>query len=138
MTTLNYRDLIDGALYTKLNVAAVTDLADGPYNTVAPNEAESPYVLFSLQSMNRDDWAFDGEGCEALYLVKVVFQSGWPHAQEAVDTQIIAALHDQTLTVSGGTNIYIRRQTDIRYSEEIGGRRWWHCGGSYKIICNDN
>jgi len=137
MTAINYRTILDDAIYGKLNVAGVTDIAAGPYNTVAPNSATSPWAQFSLQSMNRDDWAFAGEGCEALYLVKAVGSGGWPYGFEAIDTAIITALHDQTLSLSGATNIYIRRQSDIRYSETIGGVRWWHLGGLYKIICND-
>ena len=124
------------ALYARLTTfSALTTLLAGTasvYNQQAPTGAALPYVVFNLMA-GGDDNDNPNRALSLLYNVKAVGTAGFLNSGN-IDTQIDAALHAQTLTVSGWANIWTHRITNQRYVETVeGGRRYFHAGGQYRI-----
>ena len=125
---------LETALYTKLNVSAVTTLATGGvWNKIAPQGTALPYVIFQWQG-GGDDNLTPRRGRNLIYTVKALAADA--DTAENIDEQIDLALHYQTLTVSGWTNYRMAREDDVNYQEEPTGVPVWHIGAMYRIeIC---
>lgn len=132
----NLRVNLDKAVYDKLNVTAVTNVATGGvFNTLAPQGTAPPYVLF--QAMTKmDEHSFNGRFGNALYMVKAVSRSPWPKEALDIDTQIDTALEDASLSITGYTALLCRRESDIYLTEDAGGVIWTHSGGLYRIMAD--
>lgn len=132
----NYRLNTDTAIYNTLNVQALVALAPGGvFNTLAPQTAPLPYVLFQMVSKN-DDHTFNGRFAEGVYIVKGVSESPWPKAAADIDTQIDTLLEDASLTITGFNPILCRRESDFTLVEERDGRMFQHVGGLYRVIAD--
>lgn len=125
---------LDTAIYNKLNgTAALTTALGGSYiyQHTAPQGQALPYVIFfhaggGQENVNPSDLQ------NHVYLVKAVAadlsQAG------SLDDNIRAALHQQTLTIAGYTNIYTARETTVRLAEVTGkGTFAYHAGAYYRI-----
>jgi len=102
------------------------------YNQLAPQPAPAKYCVFQWQGggdLNESPTRMR----EPLYTVRGVATT--KAAAIAIDAAIDAALHNQTLTVTGWTNILCRRQTDINFIEQdSGGVNRFHAGAIYRVI----
>ena len=59
----NLRVNLDTAIFSTLNVASVTNEATGGvFNSVAPQGAEPPFVVFQAMSKTDDYFAYTGRG----------------------------------------------------------------------------
>jgi hypothetical protein len=125
----------DAAIYSRLQTTgALTSLLAGTtaiYHLQAPEGATLPYVVWNLQ----------GGGDENLsqhrtknFVVFVRAYSGVSAAQAgSIDAQIDAALHLIPLTVSGWTDFWLARETDLETVQlEPSGRQVWMAGGLYR------
>ena len=132
----NARLNLDKAVYDKLNVQAVTNVATGGvYNGLAPKGASAPYVIF--QAMSKvDEHTFSGRFANAVYMVKAVSRNPWPKEAMDVDTQVDTALEDASLSVSGYSALLCRRESDVYMVEDDAGVIWHHVGGLYRIIAD--
>lgn len=108
------------------------------HNLRPPAAAVFPLVIYGLQA-GSDDNDNPHRARHLLYLLKAV-SVGSPYGGEAVadagtiDAAIDAAFHKVPLTVTGWTNIWLVRETDIRYIEELpNNRQFFHAGGVYRI-----
>jgi hypothetical protein len=135
---------IDTGLYTALNTDAGTAMgtvtgslnnlgATAVYNTIAPQTAALPYVVFSQQS-GIGEWVFDDRAWKStLYLVKAVGQGHSAATPSALSDRFDTVLNDKPLTLTGWTCERIRREQDVKYAEVSEGVIYHHIGGLYRI-----
>jgi len=128
---------IKAALYLKLTgSAAITSLLSGTaavYDSIAPNEATLPLVIFSKQD-GRPVNRMGGVAYEShVYLVKGVTEGESAALAGSVAKAIDAALNNTTLTISGYTQMLCRRNGEVDYPESDEGRTIRHIGATYKI-----
>ena len=53
---------------------------------------------------------------------------------EAAQARIIVLLNDATLSISGSVLLYLRRQSDVEYPEEIDGVQYKHAGSLFRLV----
>ena len=129
-------NVLDAALYTRLQGTAVSSLLSGTtaiYKNQAPEGAVLPYIVFSKQSGSPEN--LDANRVDnLLYYVRAY--SGVSAAQAgSIDARVDTALHLIPLTVSGWTNIWLAREANIELpSTEPSGRVIHSAGALYRII----
>lgn len=129
------------AIYQKLNVASVTSLlASGSASlshAVAPATAGYPFVIFQKQS-GTPTGRFGGQAMKSdLWLVKAVDRNTTSSRAEDIDKAINDVLDFQTLTVTGGSNPYLARESDVDYLETEGDQQYRHHGALYRLVTQD-
>lgn len=129
---------VDQALYTQL----AADLGTATLGTIgitgifrqqAPQGAAEPYVIFQQQA-GTDSYTFNIQDVRTLvYLVKVVDKS--PSGLRAANAaeRINTLLTDKPLSLTGWTNIRLRRETDVEYSEIDNGIQYQHYAALYRV-----
>ena len=131
----------DSAIYTRLQTtSALTSLLAGTtsiYHLQAPEGATLPYVVFSLQS-GIDDNLSRHRTKQNVWFIRAY--SGSSAAQAgSIDAQIDTALHLVPLTVSGWTDFWLARETDLETVQlEPSGRQVWMAGGMYRERLDKN
>lgn len=131
---------LDQAIYKKLQGRSqLTALLAGTtsiYADQAPDNAAFPYVVFSHQ----------GGGDENLdaHRTKNVVKFIRAYSQESkaqagsIDAQIDAALHLQTLTVTGWSNFWTAREEDLSAVDTLSNsQKVYMVGGLYRIRIED-
>ena len=135
----NLRPNLDSAMHTTLNVASIVDVATGGvHNTTAPEHATLPYVIFQAFSKVDDYYSATKRGADALYMVKAISKSRWPKEANDIDTLIDTVLQDASLSISGFTLLWCRRQEDIYLVEHEASETFHHVGGLYRIQVNQD
>jgi hypothetical protein len=132
---------LSSSIYSRLQTTGgLTSLLAGTtsiYHLQAPEGATLPYVVYSTQ----------GGGDENLsqhrtknLVVFVRAYSGSSAAQAgSIDAQIDAALHLNPLTVSGWTDFWLARETELEtVQNEPSGRPVWMAGAMYRIKLDHN
>lgn len=130
-------NVLSAGVYSRLQGAsALTSLLAGTtsiYHLQAEEGESLPYVVFSTQG--------GGDTNDTSNRVKniVVFAraySGVSAAQAgSIDAQIDTALHLTPLTVSGWTNIWLARETDLEtVTTEPDGQKIYMSGGMYRAM----
>jgi len=133
----NLRVNLDTAIFSTLNVASVTNEATGGvFNSVAPQGAEPPFVVFQAMSKTDDYFAYTGRGAEAVYMVKTIAQSPWPKSAGDIDTQVDSVMQDASLSITGFSLLSCRREEDIYLVEDQEGVIYQHVGGLYRIVAD--
>lgn len=127
---------VETALYSRLaGASALTALlatTTSIYNTVAPQGAAYPLVVFNLQA-GGDDNKSPHRAKQLLYLVKAVSATSMKDAG-TIDNEVDTALHGLVLTVTDWTNYWLMRGQDVRFEELApDGKRYFHSGGIYRI-----
>lgn len=100
------------------------------YNQQAPEGVALPYVVFYLasglipNSVPRDtlNFVYRAEGLATTR-----------DSAEAIHQQIYAALHEQTLTVTGWTNYWTACENIYPIFENVKGSPRWRYGGVYRV-----
>lgn len=105
------------------------------YFQEAPENAPFPFVIFSKQSgvpteAFADPSAYDTD----IWLVKGVDRNTTADNAEAIAARLTVLLNDGTLSISGGTLLYLRRQSDVDYAEITDGITYKHSGSLYRLI----
>jgi len=127
---------ISTALYACLtgSTALTTLLASAAsvYDTQAPDGATYDYVAFShtgggpTNQTPRDDQ-------NNLFFVRAYSHTSAKKAGQ-IDAQLYSLLHHKPLTVSGWSNFWMARETDLKMIEnEPSGGKIWMQGGYYRI-----
>ena len=130
----NLRVNLDTAIYSVLNVTAVTNEATGGvFNSIAPEGTEPPYVVFAAMSKVDDYFAYTERGGSAVYMVKAIDRSPWPKGAGDIDTQIDSVMQDASLSITGHTLLSCRRESDIYLIDDQAGVIYQHIGGLYRI-----
>ena len=103
------------------------------YQNLAAQGDDAPYVIFQKQA-GTPDYTFTGKAFDNdLYMVKAVTQGHSPALAGTIADRIDAVLTDGSLTISGGTHYYLRREADIDYTETGDGVTYHHIGASYRV-----
>lgn len=129
---------VDTALYSRLaadlgTLTLGTLGCTGVYRFQAPQGSVEPYVIYQQQA-GTDSYTFSAQDARSLvYLVKAVdaSTSGLRAAQMA--ERIDALLTDKPLSLSGWTNIRLRRESDVEYIETDAGKTYQHYGALYRV-----
>lgn len=109
------------------------------YYQQAPSGAGFPYVIFQKQASTPryaiGQRAYDSD----LWLIKGVVRSDPKTAGSADTVDNIASrldvlLTDATLSISGRTQLYLRRESDVDYPEEADGVVYQHAGSLFRLI----
>lgn len=131
----NVTTALEAGLYSKLTGQASLITALGGtliYNQQAPQNPGAKYAVFQWQGggdLNESPTRMR----EVLYTVRGVATTR--AAAGSIDAAIDDALHKQTLTVSGWTNVLCMRGQDINFVEQdAGGVNYHHVGAIYRII----
>jgi len=126
---------VDVGLYSKLSAdtALVALLsADTPmFNMVAPPNTDMPYVIF-FGSGGGPDNITPSDLRSMVYGVKGVAST--LNAAASIDARIDTLLHNNSITVSGYTNIWLARETEVQLVEDApDGNPIYHYGAYYRI-----
>jgi hypothetical protein len=134
-------------LYERLNHTAVLAGTPGPTITsadirhaVAPSEATYPMIVFNKQSGTPTNLVGFGEKWRAstqenqVWLVKAIAKGGSPSDAEHLAKRISERLTSGTLTISGGTQTHLTRESDVDYAEVQAGEQYHHHGALYRVI----
>lgn len=99
-----------------------------------PAEWTNPLVHFDMSS-TRDLIGVGGVriGVHAIYLVKVITEGSSYAPARPIAARIDALLNDVNVTTPYGT-IACHRESIVRYGEALGGVRYRHLGGMYRIL----
>lgn len=129
---------LDTAIYSMLSGGtALTTLVGGTaspriYHLQAPEGSPLPYVVWNIQG--------GGDTNDSPHRVKslVIFVRGFSSvsAKDAgsIDAQVDGLLHLKTLTVTGWTNIWLARETDLETVENPpSGAPVYMAGGLYRV-----
>ena len=108
------------------------------YHQQAPSAAAFPYVIFQKQAGTPTEAFGDPSALDTeVWLIKAVDRSTSADAAETISARIAALLNDQTLSISGTTWQYMRRQSDVDYPEEIDGVQYVHAGSLFRLVTSD-
>jgi len=123
------------ALYSKLigDTALISELSGDTaiYYGVAPQETARPYVVF-FNAGGGPDNTYPSDLTSEVYVVKAVADN--LGGALTVDNACKTALHKQTLTVTGYTNIWTRREDEVSLTEvSDDGTVIRHEGAYYRI-----
>jgi hypothetical protein len=130
-----YGRLSSDTTLSNLLGAAAPGYSKGIYYQVAPEGAAFPYVVFQHQSGVPTEAMQDPSAYETdVWLVKAVDRNTSADTAESIAARIQTLLNDATLTISGATHLYLRRQSDVDYPEVDEGIQYKHCGALYRLI----
>lgn len=105
------------------------------YHQEAPQDADHPLVIFSKQSGVPTQAMSDPSAYETdIWLVKAVDRNTSADPAESVAARITALLNDASLSISGADTLYLRRQSDVEYSEVDRGQKYQHVGSLFRLI----
>ena len=132
---------VDTAIYSRL----ATDVAGtatgtlgqlgatGVYRAVASQGSVEPYIVFNEQA-GTDSYTFRARDTRSLlYQVKAVGKGNSALVPAQMAERIDALLTDAPLTLSGWTNIRLRRESDVEYVQIENGMQYHHLGGLYRV-----
>lgn len=104
------------------------------YYQQAPQGAQFPYVVFSKQAgtprYGLGARAYDND----IWLIKAVDRNDTADPTDNIASRLDALLTDSTLSISGRTQLYLRRESDIDYPEEVDGVTYRHAGSNFRLI----
>jgi len=67
-------------------------------------------------------------------LAKGVDRNTTADTAEAIQARLQTLLNDAALSISGGTLLYLRRESDVEYPETADGVRYQHAGSLYRLV----
>jgi hypothetical protein len=105
------------------------------YHQQAPGGAQFPFVIFQKQAGTPTEAFGDPDAMDTdVWLIKAVDRSTSADGAEAVQARLQALLNDATLSISGATLLYLRRQSDVEYPEVSDGVTYNHAGALYRLV----
>lgn len=133
-----YGKLAGDTTLNNLLGAAAPNYTKSIYYQQAPAGATFPLVIFSKQSGQPTEAFTDPSAFENdIWLVKGVNESNSADVVESIAARVAVLLNDTTLTISGSTLCYLRRQSDVDYAEDDQGRQYKHSGSLFRLITTD-
>ncbi len=105
------------------------------YDGEAPASANYPFVIINRQSGNPTYAMATTPAYETdIWLVKGVDRNTTADTAEAIAARLDALLTDGVLSISGATQLYTRRESDVDYQEDQDGRVYHHVGSLYRLL----
>lgn len=124
----------DTTLNGLLGVPA-TGYAKNIYHQQAPAGAQFPYVIFQKQSGVPTEAMGDPAAMDTdVWMVKAIDRGPSADQAESAASRITALLNDAPLSISGNTLLYLRRQSDVEYPEEVDGQMYHHVGSLFRLV----
>ena len=118
-------------IYTKLNVAAITDLVTGIFDFKAPQGTAYPYVCYWIVTDMRAD-TFKNWMDELLVQIDIFSNKGSASEVGTIAKAIAGVMDEAILVVSGYTNVFCQRgMTRILYEDD---NNVWHKVMEYRVI----
>jgi hypothetical protein len=129
-----YGKLAGDTTLTNLLGTPPTGVSKSIYHENAAQGARFPYVIFFKASgvprYAIGALAMDNE----TWTIKGVDKSGSADTADGIATRLDALLTDGTISISGKTQLYLRREDDVEYEEVIDGVRYKHSGARYRLV----
>ena len=136
-----YGKMAGDSTLTNLLASPPTGLSKSIFHQQAPDAANAPFVIFNKQAgtpaYSYRNRAYDNE----LWLIKGVASSATAgtvsvdDAADAISSRLNALLTDGTISISAATQLYLRRESDVEYSEQPEGQpRYVHAGALYRLM----
>lgn len=133
------------AIYGQLTSAGVTlssklgtpapNYVWGIYHNAAPDKATPPFIILSKSSGIPTEAFHDPSALETdVWMIKAVDRNTTADTAETIANLIKTQLNDQTLSISGSVCLYLRRESDVEYSELTDGDLYQHVGALYRLI----
>ena len=130
-----YGALAGDTTLNDLLAAPANGFAKSIYYQQAPQSATCPYVVFSRSSGTpTDTFGTPGAIESDVWLVKAIDQAGSADVAESIRARVQTLLNDATLSISGATLCYLRRQSDVDYPETVDGVRYQHAGSLFRVV----
>ena len=124
----------DGTLNALLGTPP-SGYAKSIYHQQAPGGANFPFVVFNKQAGTPTEAMGDPSALETdVWLIKGVDRGSSSDNAEAIAARITTLLNDATLSISGASLLYLRRQSDVEYPEEVDGVFYKHAGSLFRLI----
>lgn len=124
----------DTTLNTLLGTPA-TGYTKSIYYQEAPAGAHFPFVILSKQSGVPTEAFGDPDALENdVWLVKAVDRATSADVAESIQARLKTLLNDASLSISGATLLYLRRQSDVEYPETSDGVSYKHAGSLFRLV----
>ena len=105
------------------------------YHQEAPQGATFPFVVFQKSSGIPTEAMGDPDALDTdVWLIKGIDKSTSADTVEAIQARLQALLNDASLSISGATLLYLRRQSDVEYPETDNGVTYRHAGALYRLV----
>ena len=132
-----YGKLAGDVTLGNLLAPAAAGYAHAIYHNQAPDDALFPLVVFNKSSgvptqAFGDPAAFDTD----IWQIKAIDRNSTADNAEAISERIRTLLNDANLSISGGTLMFLRRESDIEYPEESEGITYLHVGSLYRLVAD--
>lgn len=127
----------DTTLAAMLNQSPPTGVTKSIYFEVAPSGAEPPYVIYS-KSAGTPRYAIGARAYDdEVWTIKGVARED-PDAADGIASRLDVLLTDGTVSISGKTQLYLRRESDLNYAEDSDGRVYRHSGSDFRLIVRNS
>lgn len=104
------------------------------FDDQAPEGAQYPYVIVG-QSASTPRYAMSALAMdEDVWLIKGVDRNHTSDIADAIADRLDALLTDGSLSISGKTKLYLRRESAVRYPEVADGTLYRHSGHYFRLI----
>jgi len=126
------------ALYAKLTgdatLTALLSAATAIYEAKAPQSAAYPLVIFDLYAPGADAYTFSARAYEDdLWIVKACDRAASSDRADDIAKRIDALLTDGSLVITGRTQLYLRRERKVKYTESDGDIDYRYAGGIFRL-----
>jgi hypothetical protein len=113
------------------------------FHEIAPDKASYPFVIFQKQA-GTPTYTFQA-GTAAyesdVWLIKAIdgpnldetIERKTGDVVEGIKARLTTLLTDATLSISGGTLMYLRRESDVSYPEVSDGETYRHRGSLWRL-----
>lgn len=130
-----YGKLAGDTTLNNLLATPPTGYSKSIYHDEAPPAAQYPFVVFFKQAGTPTEAFGDPDAFDTdVWLVKGVDKATSADTVEAVQARVQALLNDTTLSISGATLQYLRRESDVEFAEVRDGVTYRHAGSQYRLI----
>lgn len=115
-----------------------TGFSKSIYYQEAPAGAAYPFLIFSRQAGTPTEAFTDPSALENdVWLVRATDRDTTADDVEAIAARVAVLLNDTSLSISGNTLLYLRRQSDVDYSETDRGVQYRHAGSLFRLVTTD-
>ncbi len=127
------------AVWAKLNgdsvLTAMLPTTTSIFHRRAPLDTAFPFIIFSKQS-GMSTWSFQGPPiADQTWLFKGIDRASSSAKAEDIDKRIGVILTDPVMTLSDGSLLYMRRESDVDYEEGSDPDILiHHVGGIYRVM----
>ena len=111
-----------------------TGVSQSIYHQSAPEGAAFPFVIFNKQAGTPRYALLNLAMDDEVWLIKGVDQDASADTVDAVSSRLDALLTDGSISISGKTKLYFRRESDVEYGEVIDGAMYKHSGAYFRLV----